>query len=384
MAVILPDHVNPGDSGHVDDTNLIIDAVAALDLSTVDAAGDTMTGSLTLDSDFSGGENDTDSTSRITLESFQRWARTPSSGPLPNGEQAHFGELIRLDAMRNNAKAVIAWRIPESWDVNGDAVGALRSIAGLVAHDYPNNPQDTRHGHWSIEMPDKLGELQTRLEFRWLDLDDTFGMLNTLVRFVQSTVVINVDSAASLHIAGAPGASERPLYFSSDKDGKPEGRRFSISIDNTAETGTNAGSNFKINAHNDAGNITGVRVYINRSTGAVGFNTSTPAARVDAIDAGSRHAVRGELSTATAGNTMAAVAAYVGNVANRGMQVGLTGASPTSIWWGNGAFKVGNSNTAGRPTAAAVGIGGMWYDTTLSKPIWSDGTAWRDAVGTAV
>lgn len=31
MALTLPDHVNPGDSGHIADTNLIIDALAALD-----------------------------------------------------------------------------------------------------------------------------------------------------------------------------------------------------------------------------------------------------------------------------------------------------------------------------------------------------------------
>lgn len=40
--------------------------------------------------------------------------------------------------------------------------------------------------------------------------------------------------------------------------------------------------------------------------------------------------------------------------------------------------------TTGRPTAAAAGAGGHMYDTTLSKPIWSDGTTWRDAAGTAV
>jgi hypothetical protein len=40
--------------------------------------------------------------------------------------------------------------------------------------------------------------------------------------------------------------------------------------------------------------------------------------------------------------------------------------------------------TAARPTAALGGIGGTYYDTTLSKPGFSDGTAWRDAAGTAI
>lgn len=40
--------------------------------------------------------------------------------------------------------------------------------------------------------------------------------------------------------------------------------------------------------------------------------------------------------------------------------------------------------TAGRPSAATMGIGAQYYDTTLSKPAWSDGTVWRDAAGTTV
>lgn len=40
--------------------------------------------------------------------------------------------------------------------------------------------------------------------------------------------------------------------------------------------------------------------------------------------------------------------------------------------------------TAGRPTPASVGIGGAVYDTSLGIPIWSNGTAWRNAAGVAV
>lgn len=44
-----------------------------------------------------------------------------------------------------------------------------------------------------------------------------------------------------------------------------------------------------------------------------------------------------------------------------------------------GAFATGS-----RPTAAGGGIGTTIFDSTLNKPIWSDGTIWRDAMGTAV
>jgi len=39
---------------------------------------------------------------------------------------------------------------------------------------------------------------------------------------------------------------------------------------------------------------------------------------------------------------------------------------------------------ATRPDATTYGVGGEFYDTLLHKPIWSDGTIWRDAMGTPV
>ncbi len=48
------------------------------------------------------------------------------------------------------------------------------------------------------------------------------------------------------------------------------------------------------------------------------------------------------------------------------------------------ALRGGRGTTANRPSAVTVGSGGTWFDTTLVKPIWSDGTVWRDSTGTAV
>jgi hypothetical protein len=48
------------------------------------------------------------------------------------------------------------------------------------------------------------------------------------------------------------------------------------------------------------------------------------------------------------------------------------------------AVQTGAVATGSRPTAATAGAGGMVFDTTLNKPIWSDGTNWRDATGTTV
>lgn len=49
-----------------------------------------------------------------------------------------------------------------------------------------------------------------------------------------------------------------------------------------------------------------------------------------------------------------------------------------------GSFKGPRGTTAQRPTAASVGDGAQYYDTTTNMPIWSDGAAWRNALGVVV
>ncbi len=49
-----------------------------------------------------------------------------------------------------------------------------------------------------------------------------------------------------------------------------------------------------------------------------------------------------------------------------------------------GAMKLSVFVSASRPSAASSGQGAMIFDSTLNKPVWSDGTNWRDASGTIV
>jgi hypothetical protein len=48
------------------------------------------------------------------------------------------------------------------------------------------------------------------------------------------------------------------------------------------------------------------------------------------------------------------------------------------------AFRTGATTTAARPSASVVGAGAMMWDTTLGRPIWSNGSAWVGADGAAV
>ncbi|WP_396657096.1 NosD domain-containing protein [Microbacterium oxydans] len=68
--------------------------------------------------------------------------------------------------------------------------------------------------------------------------------------------------------------------------------------------------------------------------------------------------------------------------ARMGINVGVIDASGTIR--ASGAVRPQQVATGSRPTPAAAGVGAMIYDTTLSKPIWSTGSAWKDAAGTTV
>ncbi len=48
----------------------------------------------------------------------------------------------------------------------------------------------------------------------------------------------------------------------------------------------------------------------------------------------------------------------------------------------NKAYLEKNGTTANRPTAGQTGR--SYFDTTLGKPIWDNGTNWVDATGTVV
>jgi hypothetical protein len=50
----------------------------------------------------------------------------------------------------------------------------------------------------------------------------------------------------------------------------------------------------------------------------------------------------------------------------------------------SGILHMPTYTTAGRPSASTAGVGAAYYDTTVSKPVWSTGAAWHDASGAVV
>ena len=67
-------------------------------------------------------------------------------------------------------------------------------------------------------------------------------------------------------------------------------QRFGLYVNNTAESGSNVGSDFAIRAYGDAGTLLNTPVFIKRSTGNVGINTLTGTAKLQVVGSGSTFA----------------------------------------------------------------------------------------------
>ena len=64
-------------------------------------------------------------------------------------------------------------------------------------------------------------------------------------------------------------------------------RRINVGTDGAGESGANAGANFQVNRFDDAGNSLGPTLFIQRSTGNVGINNTSPLRKLDVVgDAG--------------------------------------------------------------------------------------------------
>lgn len=233
-----------------------------------------MQGDLGLASTDAGGLNDSDSTTRINTHSYQKAQLNNSSAN--NVGQAHYGETVRLDLEHQQAKNAIAFR------ENYLGAGHPRTVAWLVAHGEANDstPQSPSwHNHFSIEIPDENGALQTALEFPFgtFNVPNAFGipLVNQYVRSVRTFL-----AASDIKVEGA-NASNKNVYFMSKTYNDDTGKRWGLQTDNTTESGSNVGSDFRINSYDDAGTYVRTPVFIKRSNGFIGLQTSSPTRMLD-------------------------------------------------------------------------------------------------------
>jgi hypothetical protein len=227
--------------------------------SAVPSAGGTMTGGLTLSSTAAGGSDTTDSTSRIDLTSHQS-----------NG--THFyGELIRLNVINNpdavgGAKGMIAWRLPRPPD--GTDESTLRTVTWIGAHWNSQASLGTIHGHWSIETPDASDSLQTRLEILISNQAQTaIGSDKTLILTNAADFVVRCDNSQVLRLKSGSGAIKAIEWSNADWGGS--GVRWQIRQNGTAESGSNAGSDWELARFNDSGVEQDKPIVVTRSNGKV-------------------------------------------------------------------------------------------------------------------
>lgn len=242
--------------------------------------------------DESGGV-DFDSTVRVNAYAYQR------------AESTSYAEQWRTFLMRSAAKGIFAWYKPQSgYDSEGEPLGTdWQPMAWLVAHAASNDDPLNFHNHFSIEIPDATGAVQTRLEFPFgpqgSGVDQTVrGLNHTNIKTNLSDFTIRADGSTSysggkvgiLRVAGAV-ANEKILEFGTNAEtGSTTGIRWRFVNNSTTESGSNAGSDFAIRRFADDGVQAGTALFMQRSTGNIALGqANTESARIAAIWGTSGH-----------------------------------------------------------------------------------------------
>lgn len=283
-----------------------------------------------------------------------------------------------------------------------------RSTVWIGAH-YEAQDATTLHGHWSLEVPDASDALRTRFEIKFADQNGVIGLDKTLVQTASADLVVDCSNNQVLRLRTGAGA-DKYIEWGNDQWGATT--RWKVGSPGSTESGSNVGSDFAVQRFNDAGTAVDLPLQITRSNGKVtmGGALGTGAGiQVNRASAGSAITVNTNLSGATGAiandfNALDATSRFVQSHITSDTNYRIVIFADGKIEWGAGAttrdvnlyrkaagvvatdniMASGRFTTAARPTAAAAGAGGQYYDTTLSKPGFSDGTAWRDAAGTAI
>lgn len=325
---------------------------------------------LELLSSANGGLNMFDSTSRLNLHSFQK--AQLNNDQQTNGGQAHYGEVIRIDLEHQQAKGVIAFR--ENYL---DAPEGPRTVAWLVAHGEANDSTSDNplwHNHFSVELPDENGMLQTSFEFPFAPYNQVRGFgIPTSQMYNRSTTQL-IAANRGLVVENNPGVNKN-IYFSTGTRGLSANQRWGLQADSTAEGGGNTGTNFRLNRYGDDGSFVDTIMYVRRSDKQVGINTTTPTSQLDingnvrasTVSIGNAAAQGGSVfyvergangvgqlfrNTTASGNTAANIVSQSQTMSSRAFQAGLQSDSVNRfsiehsglLEWGAGASNSRDTN----------------------------------------
>ena len=236
-------------------------------------------------SSFAGGEDEGlpgnfDSTGRINLYSYQR------------ADYGCYGENIRRFLMRANAKSMDAWyaarqsgAMTHGYDGNGDpdADADWRPVAWTGAHWEANDGGDP-HGHWSVEVPDSTGAVQTRFEVPFTDqslapADREFGVDVTNIATNLADLTVRATNGQVLRIGGGT-SHKKDIVWAVGSTRDTSDRRWALRTDSDTEAGSNAGSTFRLIPYDDNGTELTAALSVARNTGAISFGIGTASNRL--------------------------------------------------------------------------------------------------------
>ncbi|WP_422406959.1 MULTISPECIES: BppU family phage baseplate upper protein [Gammaproteobacteria] len=204
---------------------------------------------------------------RIHLKTGQKWVEA----------EGHLSDLIRLQWNADRAKPALVWL---------DETGADKTA--IISHYKANDPTRIDHRHISIETTMSptgayADQLFTRFE---LPFDADICEIQT--HDSNFTVV-----DGKLRVMGGSGSNKELIFGkanSKETNQKPDGTpnydvvfspRWTVRADNTAETGSNEGTDFKLVRFNDAAIALDSPLHIKRSNGYVGLVGASPTAPLD-------------------------------------------------------------------------------------------------------
>lgn len=200
---------------------------------------------------------------RLHLATDQKWQVS----------EGHLSDMIRLQWTAERAKPALVW---------ADETGADKTA--IISHYKANDAGQPDHVHLSIETTkaDGTGQIHTRMEF-------PFDADVCEIQTWDSNLTVNGTS----RVAGSK-TSNRDFIFATankkadslDENGRiiPDtmySKRWSIRANSTAETGTQAGSDFELVRYKDDGSPIDSALFVNRSNGLVGIGTNTPTRKLD-------------------------------------------------------------------------------------------------------
>lgn len=260
-------------------------------------------------STFDGGLDTSDSTARLSLQSYQAAGNN------------FFGEVVRMDLLKPQSKAMLAWRL--SRPPGSDPATGLRTVTWVGAHWAAQDNPNVIHGHWSVETPDASDALQTRFEILFSNQAQTaVGSDKTLILTNKADLVVRCDNGQRLRLKTGAGAEKLIEWGNADWGGSS---RWTAGVNADAESGSNVGANLEVSRFNDSGVRQDAPIKVTRSNGQVQIGGDSGTAAGMIVRRNSAGSNVQAINTATGGTAFRMTAQDAAT--SRAIQADVTGES---------------------------------------------------------